>query len=221
MATMESRVGRLLDVLEGMEGAPPVTRPAQGSVEALLAGEPPMMRVSTLLDSDPDLAGFRHYTLNEDHLNPGMSMPIGFMDAFTSEKLATEATQEYVALLTFFTASLAAYVRRLQRNEPISQGYKQCLVDQLEIGSRLIWARVDKYRIRSRLGYEAGNYVDEGSASAMMSMLQPAMRQRLSLFTKEQLKMRAMSAVRAPKKGTTFKKSEGAGGQKDAAAGAQ
>ncbi|KAJ1804442.1 hypothetical protein LPJ77_004764, partial [Coemansia sp. RSA 2523] len=123
----------------------------------LLASGPAVPRIASVLDCDPDLAGFRSYVISEEYLTPDLHLPIEYTDSFTKKTMSREATNEYISHLAVFTAMLRVYVCRLERNEPI-EGYKQCLVDMLSIASRSTFLRLDKYRIWALYGKKAADY---------------------------------------------------------------
>ncbi|KAJ2146344.1 hypothetical protein IW136_000593 [Coemansia sp. RSA 678] len=160
LVTLEERLTRMEKQLDHLFATHKAKRAAQATklpyagLRELLASGPAVPRIASLLDCDPDLAGFRPYVISEEYLTPDLHLPIGYTDSFTKKTMSREATNEYISHLAVFTAMLRVYVCRLERNEPI-EGYKQCLVDMLSIALRLTFLRVDKYRIRAMYGKKA------------------------------------------------------------------
>ncbi|KAJ1751385.1 hypothetical protein LPJ58_005097 [Coemansia sp. RSA 1591] len=157
LAHMEKQLDHLFAMHKAKQAAQAMKSPHAGLRE-LLASGPAVPHIASVLDCDPDLAGFRPYVISEEYLTPDLHLPIEYTDSFTKKTMSRKATNEYISHLAMFTAMLRVYVCRLERNEPI-ECYKQCLVDMLSIVSKQTLPRVDKYQIWALYGKKAADYV--------------------------------------------------------------
>ncbi|KAJ2279433.1 hypothetical protein EV176_001514, partial [Coemansia sp. RSA 451] len=105
LAHMEKQLDYLFAMHKAKQAAQATKSPHAGLRE-LLASGPAVPRIASVLDCDPDLAGFRSYVISEEYLTPDLHLPIEYTDSFTKKTMSREATNEYISHLAVFMAML-------------------------------------------------------------------------------------------------------------------